>query len=85
MIKKAKVNRSFSFAIPKELAEKAKEAAKSNSLNKIPVPLSKEVAMEKYEEAKKWMTIKTLGLAAIIAVAVLSILLIVPVIMLFLR
>ncbi len=50
-----------------DLAETAKEMAKADSLGKIPIPFKKETAMETYQEAKKWMTIRTLGLAAIIA------------------
>lgn len=48
-----------------ELAETAKEMAKADSLNKVPIPFRKEAALESYQEAKKWMTIRTLGLAAI--------------------
>jgi len=48
-----------------ELAEMAKEMARADSLNKVPIPFRKEVAMNTYEEAKKWMTIRTLGLVAI--------------------
>jgi len=48
-----------------ELAETAKEMAKADSLNKVPIPFKKETAMETYQEAKKWMTIRTLGIAAI--------------------
>jgi len=48
-----------------ELAETAKEMAKADSLNKVPIPFRKEVAMETYQEAKKWMTIRVLGFAAI--------------------
>jgi len=49
-----------------ELAETAKQMAKADSLNKIPIPFKKEVAMETYNQAKKWMTIRTLGLVALI-------------------
>ena len=49
-----------------ELAEIAKEMAKADSLNKVPIPFRKEVAMETYQEAKKWMTIRVIGLAAIV-------------------
>jgi len=49
-----------------ELAEMAKEMAKANSLNKVPIPFRKESAMETYQEAKKWMTIRVLGIAAIV-------------------
>jgi len=48
-----------------ELAETAKEMAKADSLGKVPIPFKKEIALETYNEAKKWMTIRTLGLAAI--------------------
>ena len=48
-----------------ELAEQAKEMAKADSLNKVPIPFRKEAAMESYQEAKKWITIRTLGLVAI--------------------
>ena len=44
-----------------ELAEAAKEMAKTNSLGKVPIPFKKDVALETYQEAKKWMTIRTLG------------------------
>ncbi len=48
-----------------ELAETAKEMARADSLNKIPIPFKKEIAMETYQEAKKWMTIRVLGVSAI--------------------
>lgn len=48
-----------------ELAEIAKEMAKADSLNKVPIPFKKEAALETYNEAKKWMTIRVLGLAGI--------------------
>ena len=51
-----------------ELAEAAKEMAKADSLNKVPIPFRRETALETYQEAKKWMTIQILGLAAIGAV-----------------
>ena len=51
-----------------ELAEVAKAMAKTEALGKVPIPFRKETAMESYQEAKKWMTIRTLGLAAIIAI-----------------
>jgi hypothetical protein len=54
-----------------ELAETAKQMAKADSLNKVPIPFKKEVAMETYQEAKKWMTIRTLGLGAILAVVLM--------------
>ena len=48
-----------------EMAETAKEMAKADSLNKVPIPFRKETAMETYQEAKKWVTIRILGLAII--------------------
>jgi anti-sigma factor RsiW len=58
-----------------ELAETAKEMAKADSLGKVPIPFKRETAMETYNEAKKWMTIRTLGLAAIAAIVLISFLL----------
>jgi anti-sigma factor RsiW len=58
-----------------ELAETAKEMAKADSLNKVPIPFRKETAMESYQEAKKWMTIRTLGLALIAAMVLMCFLL----------
>ena len=54
-----------------ELAEVAKQMAKADSLGKVPIPFKKETAMETYQEAKKWVTIRTLGLAAIVAAVIL--------------
>lgn len=54
-----------------ELAETAKEMAKADSLGKVPIPFKKETAMETYNEAKKWMTIRTLGLALIAAMVLM--------------
>jgi len=54
-----------------ELAETAKQMAKADSLNKIPIPFKKDTAMEAYQEAKKWMAIRTLGLALIIGMVVM--------------
>jgi len=51
-----------------ELAEAAKQMARADSLTKVPIPFKRETAMETYQEAKKWMTIRILGLAAIGAV-----------------
>ena len=48
-----------------ELAETAKEMAKADSLGKVPLPFKREAAMETYQEAKKWMTIRYIGLAAV--------------------
>lgn len=54
-----------------ELAEVAKQMAKADSLGKVPIPFKKETAMETYQEAKKWVTIRTLGLAAIVAAVII--------------
>ena len=54
-----------------EMAETAKEMAKADSLGKVPIPFKKEAALETYSEAKKWMTIRTLGLAAIAALVLI--------------
>lgn len=49
-----------------ELAEIAKEMAKANSLGKVPLPFKREAALETYNEAKKWMTTRAIGIAAIV-------------------
>jgi anti-sigma factor RsiW len=54
-----------------ELAETAKEMAKADSLNKVPIPFKRDSAMETYQEAKKWMTIRLLGFAAIIGLVLI--------------
>jgi anti-sigma factor RsiW len=54
-----------------ELAEAAKEMAKADSLSKVPIPFNKETAMETYQEAKKWMTIRILGIAAIVGMIII--------------
>lgn len=54
-----------------ELAEAAKEMAKADSLNKIPIPFRKERALETYDEAKKWMTIRILGIVAVIGMTII--------------
>lgn len=54
-----------------ELAEVARDMAKSNSLSKVPVPFKSDIAMATYQEAKKWMTIRTLGLAAITGLVIM--------------
>ena len=48
-----------------ELSATAKEMAKAELLGKVPIPFKKETAMETYEEAKKWMTIRLLGFATL--------------------
>jgi hypothetical protein len=50
------------------LARLAKQADPAGLLKQVPVPLSKEDAMEAYKEARGVMLVRTLGLAAIIAV-----------------
>jgi Fe2+ transport system protein B len=54
-----------------ELAETAKQMAQTESINKVPIPFSRDAALETYQEAKKWMTIRTLGLAAIVAIVLM--------------
>lgn len=49
-----------------ELAEIAKEMAKANSLGKVPLPFKRETALETYSEAKKWMTIRIVSIAAVV-------------------
>lgn len=58
-----------------ELAETAKEMAKADSLNKVPIPFRKEAAMETYQEAKKWMTIRILGISLIIGMVLMCLML----------
>jgi anti-sigma factor RsiW len=54
-----------------ELAETAKEMAKADSLGKVPLPFKREAALETYQEAKKWMTIRTLGIALIAGIVLM--------------
>jgi len=58
-----------------ELAETAREMARINSLNKVPIPFRKEAAMQTYQEAKKWMTIRILGISAIVGLVLMCLLL----------
>lgn len=51
----------------KEIAEIVNKMTKAESLNQVPIPFSKEIAMETFQEAKKWTVIRTLGLAIIIS------------------
>jgi hypothetical protein len=51
--------------VDSELAETAKEMATTDSLGKVPAPFRKDTAMETYQEAKKWVTIRQLGFAAL--------------------
>lgn len=55
-----------------EMAEIINKMAKAESLNQIPVPFSKEIAMETFQEAKKWTVIRTIGLALIIGLCWLA-------------
>jgi anti-sigma factor RsiW len=54
-----------------ELAEIAKEMAKANSLGKVPLPFKREAALETYNEAKKWMTIRWISVAAIVGLVLM--------------
>lgn len=54
-----------------ELAEAAKEMAKADSLGKVPLPFRKDTAMETYQEAKKWMTIRVIGIAAVVGLVLM--------------
>jgi hypothetical protein len=54
-----------------ELALAAGEMSKAESLGKVPPPFRKDVALETYQEAKKWLTIRTLGLAAIAGLVIM--------------
>jgi hypothetical protein len=49
-----------------EMAEVVDQMAKAESLNQVPIPFSKEVAMKTFQEAKKWTVIRTLGLTLIV-------------------
>ena len=48
-----------------DLAEIAKQQAKVNALNKIPIPLARDNVMEKFED-KKWRTIRAIGIATVV-------------------
>jgi len=58
-----------------ELARIAKQTDLVRTLKEIPMPLSKEKALETHQAAQRWMAIRTLGLAAIIAFVLLVVLL----------
>ncbi|MFN2244947.1 MAG: hypothetical protein ACK2U2_21830 [Anaerolineae bacterium] len=58
-----------------ELARTAEQSAATGLPKDMPIPLTKEDAMEAYKKANQWMVIRTLGLAAIIAAAFLCTLL----------
>ncbi|HSL30494.1 MAG TPA: hypothetical protein VK900_14945 [Anaerolineales bacterium] len=49
-----------------EIAEIVDQMRKAEAMNEAPIPFSKEVAIKTFQEAKKWMVIRTLGLAFII-------------------
>jgi disulfide bond formation protein DsbB len=65
-----------------ELTDLAASTA-ATMLKEVPAHFTKEQAMEAYEKASKMRTIRTLGLAAIIAATIVSMLLIVPLILIF--
>ena len=67
-----------------ELEEIAMETKKNDLLGEVPVPLTKEDAMEAYEDAKKWMVVRTLGLAVIITGVVMCLVTFIPVAYMFL-
>ena len=62
-----------------ELAEIARQANKNDRLGEVPIPLTKEDAMEAYKDARKWMAVRTLGLAVIITGAVMCLVAFIPV------
>ncbi|MBN1311731.1 MAG: hypothetical protein JXB30_09945 [Anaerolineae bacterium] len=70
--------------IDPELEEIAMVAKKNDLLGEVPVPLTKEDAMEAYEDAKKWMVVRTLGLAVIITGVVMCLVTFIPVAYMFL-
>lgn len=51
--------------------------------NEVPVPMHKELEMEAYRKVRRLMVLRTLGLAAIIAGTLLTILLVAPLIYMF--
>jgi hypothetical protein len=62
-----------------ELAAIARQAGTNGLVREVPVPLRKEDAMETYRDAKRWMVVQTLGLAAVITFATLCIMTFLPV------
>jgi hypothetical protein len=52
-----------------QLAEIVQHEAEFNLLDEIPISLSKEKAMEKFIETKKWLTTRTLILNLIMALS----------------
>ena len=55
-----------------EMSDILNQMAKAESVNKAPIPFSREIAMETFQEAKKWTVIRTLGLAFIIGLCWVS-------------
>ena len=55
-----------------EMTDILNQMAKAESQHKVPIPFSREIAMETFQEAKKWTVIRTLGLALIIGLCWLS-------------
>ena len=49
-----------------EMRDIINQMTKAESLNRSPAPFSREIAMETFQQAKKWTVIRTLGLAFII-------------------
>lgn len=58
-----------------ELARIAEQSAAAELPKDVPIPLTREDAMEAYKKANQWMVIRTLGLAAIVATVFLCTLL----------
>lgn len=54
-----------------EMAETAKEMAAANSLGKAPIPFNRETALETYNESKKWMTVRVIGIMAVSGVVIM--------------
>jgi anti-sigma factor RsiW len=65
------------------LAELVRRAASNGVLKEVPMPLRKEVAMEAYKDARRSMALKTIGIAAIVALTVLFLMTFLPVVFLF--
>ena len=54
-----------------ELARSARELAATSSLDEIPVPLTSELQLQAFKEAKRFMFLRTLIWAAVISFAIL--------------
>lgn len=65
-----------------ELTKIVEKSTANNSLNQIPVPLSKEAEMESYKKANMIMALRTITLAAIISTVFLCSLALIPLIIL---